>query len=508
MNDPLAGLRAVADQAPGLLAQELWYRGDLRHLCMEGGQTEAYDFVHSWSTLNPGHPGPLLLELHRGAGKTALLLILDLERCLTHPGETARAGGPTLKQSIQICREVLPLVLQTCPHGLRPEAREGGARLEIKNPRWPMGAIPSTLHVIGCKEEAGAQRGLRSNLITLDELREFDSPQAVVEDVFMPHFLHRDRPLMVIASTPPKVPGHYFNTLLDRAMPEGRCLTIPSSRNTGFAAADRRKLLAVYGSEDCVAWRREMECHRIADLDALVLPSFSKNKTQIVQAWPRPTHFYPFSSLDIGFVDASGAVFAYIDFLNQQLVVEEEFCKTSQGTLALVSALQEIEHRLFAGTPHASQIRRWADADPRALEDMRQAGLAFSSCKSGEKLDKWAPVALLESLFAQCKVKIHPRCRNLIYQLENAAKNKHHTDIQRLQQEGLHPDSPIASHFDCLHALAYLANKARSYWLANPFPTEARGYDQVLTPGGGGHGAITNHPLEITRNSGHVKKFR
>ena len=62
---------------------ELWRRGDLRHILCSHQQTRLYDFYHTIS-----ENSIIVFECHRRLGKTFLQLVLAVEQCLQN--------GPTV----------------------------------------------------------------------------------------------------------------------------------------------------------------------------------------------------------------------------------------------------------------------------------------------------------------------------------------------------------------------------------------------------------------------------
>lgn len=495
------------------LVRDHWLRGDLSYLVRPGAQAVAYEFIERWEREHPGDPGPIVLHMHRGARKTVLLEIRAIERCLRYPGHIERIGFPTMKNAFAATSEGLPKLLPQAPEDLRPKTVEG--EVHFRNPAWEDPDAVSKLILFGCREGAEGQRNLRSNGISLDEFREIDRPQYVVQHVLAGHFVHKERPLMVISSTSPATPGHFFWTLVDAAREAGRYLLVPTTDNPDFDEHSERVLVAICGGKDTPAWRREALCEKVADETLLAVPSFYRKKAELVREWERPGYFYPFLFADLGFVDPAAVLFSYIDYERKRLVIEDEIVGSSIGSAELRALIRARERELYEKTPLYHLIRRWADATPRELDDLRaggsEEGVLFSSAKTGEeKWDKWTGLARLESLCAQERLAIHPRCKNLIYQLENAIKNKWHTDLERVQfEEGQDPTSPIMGHADALWALAYGAWQVRSYWDLSPYPVHGvtlRSGQPLQVEGAGPPPVrVTHKPITITHETRHIR---
>ena len=466
---PAVRLLTLAGISPDLarraVQDELYRRGDLSFLIdpvTRSGQRAAYDFVKSVHAASPNSISPIVLNCRRGMGKTFLLAILAVETCLKKRSFVLFVG-PSLTQALGVLAEAMHFVLSNCPPDCMPEIKRGGEVYEFAN--------GSRFRVAGAREGAEHLRGLRADVVLLDEVALFDDLPFILRDVVAPLFAGRDNPLYIITTTPPASTGHPFVAdIVPRAVSLGRYRRITAAEDSAFTPQEREKFLSVFGTDQSVAWRREFGCELLADPDALAVPSFEFNKSRIVVPHPRPFAYFSFIAADLGFVDCTGVVFGYVDFGEQRLIVEDEVCAASLGTAALVSILKTKEAAVF-GKPLHEPVRV-ADATARELDDLRQAGCHFQSAKSGaEKWDKFRGLAYLETLCAQDKIRIHPRCTNLRYQLENAVKNDAKTDLKRVKRETrLSPLDPQLGHYDALWALVYGAWKMRLRWLDNPFP--------------------------------------
>lgn len=482
--------------------REAWFRGDLEHLLLDGAQSVAYAEVHGWEENHPGDPGPCVLHMHRGSAKSWLLVILAMERCLRYPNQVARIGSPYATQTEEIVEPAIRFLLGLCPPELRPVSH--GDELHFRNPRWEDPQAISKLVTFGCREHAERQRGLRSTFIALDEVRDIDDPEYVVTSVLAPHFVRQEMPIFILSSTSPGTTGHPFWSFVDDAAKDRRYVYIPVTANPGFTAQDERVLMKFCKSKESVAWKREALCLKVADPNLLAVPSFFEHKPAIVREWTRPDYFLPFLFGDVGYIDAAAFLFAFIDFIAQKLVIEDEIVLTTTGTKSLADTIKAKESALYGETANYKLMRRWADATPRELDDFRGYGVLLSAARTGsEKWDKWAGLARLESLCQEEKLVIHPRCRSTIFQLENAVKNRQHTDIQReLPKEGQDPTAPVMAHFDAGWALAYGIWQVRNSWLQNPVPAAPLPQRAWAPPPQVPFGRVkvTHNPIVITGN--------
>lgn len=459
----------------------LWDRGKLRYL-LRPAQVILYDNFKHWQITNPDSPGPVIFNCHRGMGKSFLLLSLAVERCLQIPGTSAAYGGPELEKTWEIVghnwNNLQFSQMGYCPLSLRGSPKNGTHTILFHNPRWPDG-LNSTLQVFGINGGHGnLQRGKRYSMVVVDEAGFCDDLEYVVGGVLQPTFIGQPDPIMLLSSTPPKTAGHPFvTTYVENAQADGRLFMMTQPDNPSQKERDdvERVVLAGGKSKESTDWRREALCELISDIGLLAVPSFTLKKDAIVlPSWDRPSHFYPLVSGDLGFKDYNGIVFSYLDFLKQKLVIEEEFFRNFLSTKELAGAVVEREGRLWDKTPHYADRRRWADGTSQQLADLqREHSLHFSYPKAGEKWDKWAGLAYLDTLFLNERIVILPPCMNLIFQLSNAVKNDRLTDMERIPRpEFQDPTKPAAGHWDLLWALAYLVHCCKSYWNMNPFPAD------------------------------------
>lgn len=488
------------ETAAALAKREFWYRGNLRHLIRPGGQLVAYDFLGGLSE----SASPCVLNARRALGKTYLLLIMAWERCLRRPNQTVFVVGPTYKQALEISSDGLRFLTVNCPSELRP-ALTGGNTYTFKNPRWADPSAFSTLRLVGAKEDAASLRGNRANAVFVDELAIFDQPAYVIQDVITPFFAGRDNIYLCIATTPPRTTGHFFSvTMVPDAIAAGRYCEVRASQDPSFTAAEEAKMLSVFKTKESTGWRRELECELIADLSALVIPSFEQNRAVCLANTPAPTHYQAFTAIDMGFIDATAVLFAYIDYQRQVLAIAGEFVRRGVGTRALHNTIRAGEKRYF--TPAAAgKVIRIADATKRELDDLRAAGLSCSEARRGDlATDKWRTLAWLDSEFAGGRIIVSPQCTSLVFQLQNAVRNTSSTDIVREKLlDSIDPTAPVMGHADAIFALAYLSFWARPYFNRNPFPAGKHSRDrrQLLAEKNAAGVALSNKPVIIGKVS-------
>jgi hypothetical protein len=490
------------------LRRELWLKGDLSYILLPDGQTRAYDFIQEVQNQNPDSRKPAVVVTHRGAGKSFLLATIGVERCIKYPGQLVRFGGPSYKQAVEILSESLPKILEHCPSDIKRYETE--QKIEFKNPRWPEGSHKSIFWKFGSNRETiEAQRGLRSDMLLLDEVRDWDDLQYALSEVLFFQTARRYRPQVVAASTPPKSVGHYFwQQLVPKAIRNKAYFELNANDNLDFAGTtDYDELLDACDGPKTVAWKREALCQRISDENILVVPEFQARRPRIVRHHEKPAYFYDFCSADLGFKDHSAFLYAYTDFLARKLVVEREYCDHYKATSELAESHKIIQKALHQGTMRAGFTAMYADATEQQRYDLEHDHHLFFT--RADKYDRDAGIAAMREALQNDRILIDPSCQFLIYQLEagvwKMAKDGKKVDLQRTKFD---PQSDKQlGHLDAVMSLCYLWRMARDYLHLNPYPTDTHiSSDQFVPPYAdapkqkplvvtSGPIVVTNHPV-------------
>ena len=480
-----------------------WYGGYLGYpgLLYPHAQTSLYHWVHDWKEKHFNDAGPLVWNCHRGFGKSTELVVLCIERCLKYPSQEVRYAAPSFKQCKEIVMPAVWKVLAQCPTDLRPQF-SGGFEFIFNNPAWGTNEV-SRLVIIGCREGADAERGKRSNMIVIDEVRDIDRPKYVIEDVLGPHFARRANPLMILSSTPPLDIDHYFMKCCEEALLDDRYYKVRNLDNKDWADVDEKLMVRLLRGADTPAYKREMLCELVPDDSYLATPEFRHVKDEIVvDCYQRPSHFYCFIGMDLGFKDYTAILYSYIDFVNHRLVIEDETFVNQKTTQEIANFLREKEQELYSKTPLYKWIRRWSDNDPQELADLKK--IYDIHIAAAEKTDKWASLASLRTGIANKQIVILRKCRHLIKQLECGRKNNKETDFERENFREVSPDEPLKGHCDSIAALMYLWRMIKPYWDQYPFPSEGYHTANMFYPQtikNRGNITITRNPLKLIPRS-------
>lgn len=446
----------------------LWYQGDLSFDLRPHGQLRLYNFVKETSRESPG-PDPFVLETHRRLGKSNFALRLAVERAIRSPGQRIIYAAPTKEQALPIVRPNLSVVLRNCPIELKPKPVKWSYLFQ--NPDWPEDSEPSVIEVYGINSNVDAARGGHCDMAVIDEAGYIRRLDYFMNDVLSWQFMNRPDPLCIMISTPPRTMDHPFIThYVPRARANHRYMGIPASANPDFTYTDEQFVLQIVGTKNSVAWRREAEIEHITDPDAMIVPEWTQMRDLSIAAWERPEAFFPTVSMDLGWTDYTHILFGYVDFLAQKLIIEHEHRTHYESEGPIVEAIRAKESYLNYAQHDGYRtltsqtapllchnVRRIADADPLVLRSLLSThNLRF---EAAIRHDRDATLAALRHLVVSDKLRIHPRCEQLIYQLDNGVWNEKRTDYERSDSLG---------HCDGISALAYMNRQI--YWRRNPYP--------------------------------------
>lgn len=446
---------------------ECWFRGELSYLLRPNAQRALHEFSLDFRRENPDSFDPIVMNCHRRLGKTYLLLLMCIERCLSKPGQQVKYGAPTYTMARDISRPVLDEIILDCPQDLRP--RRTGYEYYFKNPRWEDREAYSVLKILGTDVEEGNRlRGQACDMAALDEAGLMKNLGYLMSSILGPQFAGREDPLTILASTPPPSMDHDFvTTAIPQAIEARTYKVVPVIENDDFTERDERIVLQMCPgrSKESTAWKREALCELIADESQLVIPEFQKAEENIVvDDYRLPSRWQPHVCIDSGWSDYTGVLFAAIDFVNQKLVILDEIFIHYKTTGEIAHLIKEKEADLFPpGLPPPYRI---GDCTLQQLDDLRRD--YQMTILPAEKHDRDASIALLRSNVLEEKIKILSNCQSLVYQLRCGIWNKSRRDFERTTNLG---------HCDALAALVYLNKSA--LWSLNP--ELAPGYNSSST---------------------------
>jgi hypothetical protein len=434
--------------------RELWRRGTLDYILHDKQKEIKNDLLTRREKIST-------ILCARRFGKTFVLLNMAIELCIKKPNAIVKYISPQLKQSKQNLKENMPFLLKGCPKALIPEWKENDKKYIFPN--------GSEIQVAGTDNGSHESlRGGRADMCIVDEAGFCDHLDYVVKSILRPTTLTTGGKIYLV-STPSKIYTHEFIQLyVLPAKLSGTMKTYTIYDNPMLTQQDIDELVADYidGVKN-PAFRREYLCEMVNDSTSIVVDEFTEErKAKIVKVLKQPAYLDAYTSGDVGFKDLTVYLFAYWDFINARVVIEDELVLSGVNTNEVAKGIKEYEAATFkdgANQPLPIYMRVM-DNNLTMVNDLQTIhGLPFIPT---QKHNKEAYINQVKIMIANEQIMINPKCKHLIYHLESATWNRARTEFERI------PDSVDGQlrggHADALDALIYLVrNLVRS---KNPYP--------------------------------------
>jgi hypothetical protein len=431
-----------------VIKNSLWRRGDLSWK-LRPHQIPIYRHIAD------SKASKTLLNISRQTGKSFVAVLYAVEHCLKTKNAHVQFLASTGKQMRTILQPALKKILDDCPPDIEP-------RSVATDGSWH---FPTTGAVLRFdNDNAENLRGRSSTLVIIDEAGFVDDLQYLVTDIINPQFIVT-KGRMVLISTPPETPDHYFKHLCDEAKLDDAYLERNVYQN-GFASPeDIVQWMKEAGGENSTTWKREYLCQFLVDEARQVLPEFTDERIKkVVLDVPPAGSNHKVVAMDVGFRDATGILFAYYDFRSARLMIQNEVLIKGREvrTDLLAKTISSIEQSIWGCEP----TFRVSDVDLILLNDLQSIhNLNF---RPASKDFKEAMVNELRLWVQSDRIQIDPVCVKLIRQLQNCIWTKDRKQFER-DAEG---------HYDLVDALIYLVRTLPSVIPLNPHT----GLDPAVTP--------------------------
>lgn len=387
----------------------------------------------------------------RRLGKSFLLTTMAIEQCLKQPNSVVKYVCPKKKMVKTIIAPMLREITKDCPPELRPEFKTNDCLYLFPNGSQIQFAGSDNGH-------ADTVRGGFAHLCIVDEAGFVDDLDYVIKEVLAPT-TDTTRGRVILSSTPSKDPNHDF--LVKFVMPAeatGELIKFVIYDNPMLTDADKQEIVNRYTLKEAdPGFRREYMCEVLKDEDRSVIPEFDEAMAKaLTKEWEKPGRYKAYVSMDIGFKDFTVALFAYYDFRNAKLVIEDELVLNGNEVLSteLCAAIQKKEAELFFDMP----VKRIADNNNLILlNDIRnKTGMVFLPTA---KDNKDAVINKLREMLNNGQIIFSPKCKVTIAHLKYAIWNKTRTQYARMAGYG---------HFDAVDSLLYLIRNVD--YNHNPYP--------------------------------------
>jgi len=446
--------KLTLDVARNKARETLWKRGEFLDIVLDKTQKEMVSNYKDDESIF------YVWLCSRRIGKSVGLIGTSFEEAIKKPGSRILYLSKTTDNVREIVDQASTVVLATCPNHLKPHFNKNENKFVFQN--------GSEIRIKGL-DQSGADtiRGVKGSLIILDEFCFMKNLNYTLDSILMPMCIAEGGRILM-ASSAPDSPGHESLGWIKKAQERGAITVKTIYDCPRWSEKQLQLFIEEAGGEDSSTFKREYLAEIVVERDRAILPSFTEEKAQqIVTPRSMPDYYIPdtYVSLDIGFRDLSVALFAWWDYENAKLVIQDEVVlKGNEATTDNIARrIVQKEQELWPGAvPH----KRVCDTDPRLIEDLRKiSNLNFRPTK---KDNKEAQINQTNIMVGNNSIIIDPKCKTLISHCKYGIWNTNRTSFARTATLG---------HCDALDALLYMVRNIDRH--RNPFVEPTAGPDQV-----------------------------
>ena len=354
-------------------------------------------------------------NISRRWGKSFTLVLYCIEQCLKQLQRIRYAAA--FKSDLE--EFILPAfeaILHDCPPVLRPTYLASKQVWTFSN--------GSTIKLVGLDKNRNGLRGNAINIIVLDEAAFVAHLLYQYSTVIIPATAKQKNIKILVFSTPPESPEHYFIELMRKAQlqPNGfyMCQTIDDISD--LDPSERKRLLDEVGGEESTTAQREFFCRLIVDATRSIAPNF---KADIHVRAVEPPHIHWGLFGDTGARDKTVFLKVGYDHQTGLVIFRSEFSPPNRTPTSEV--VKSVKER-FPG-----QLTLQMDATEQLRVDYASLGLPSTMPLRD---DFGAGLLLLNNTFFRHGAVIHPDCKLLIRTLEGGLLNKQRTDYERTETLG------------------------------------------------------------------------
>lgn len=405
-----------------------------------------------------------VLHASRRLGKTFVMCILALEQALQHPGSIIKVGAVTSKQAKETWVPMISQICDDAPKSCRPIFSKNHMTF-----RWSDNE--SVIELFGLAENGGERvRGAACHLAIIDEAGFVANLSYCVKSVLFPATL-TTKGQIILASNSPLSPEHDFCTVfIPQTIKTGSYLKRTIYDNSDLSHDDISRVADQYGGASSTDFKREFMCEFVTDANRALVPEFPRNKYKIVTPVKDiviPPFFKPCVAIDLGFNDATAAIFGFWDFQAAKFIIQAELLLHGVNSSELVRECRAIEARLWPDLPTTNQPMRFVDGQLYSLNDLITVHNFIVQPTQRDSLE--ASVNGLRIAIQDRQLVISEECVSLVNQLETGMWAKSKTGQKKFERQG-------SNHQDLVACLCYFV---RSCLKTNPFPP---GFNSTYNP--------------------------
>lgn len=420
---------------------ECWNNGDLFYK-LKDHQVPLYKAIMESKSKR------FVVNCSRRFGKSFILCLIACEHALQKKNAHIRFAAPTQKQLREIVQPIFTKIFQDCPEKLRPE-------FKTMMGHYYFPSTDSYIHVTGCdNNNAENLRGHESDLNLIDEAGFVEDLEYVMKDILMPQTLTTGG-RTIVSSTPSRTPAHYFTRLCHEAKALNFYSIYTINDNTEISYETKLDYCQEAGGEDSTTWRREYLCEFVVDEESVIIPEW-KSHLYIgeIELDGYRAMYQNYVGMDIGGKHKTAILFGYYSFKKATLQIEDEaIFSGSQTTSELIAkTIVAIENELWNKYDFETPMRISDNNNVIFLQDLSILHKIHFSPTGKDTLT--AMINEMRVFIGQGRLKVHPKCKELIGCLESGVWNN---------QRNAFDVSDIYGHYDALAALMYMIRNIDQY---------------------------------------------
>jgi len=444
-----------------VLIDNAWRSGNLAYLLLPH-QYAMYAAI--WKAIDDPGVTKFGLNVSRQTGKTSVLVLVNIEFSLRHPGSQQMFAFPVATDLKKVVKPIMDMFLKDCPDALRP-------RLYVQESviKFPNGSM---IHLSGTDKSKDKLRGPHRHLSTCDETGFMSDLRYIVDSILIPQFKTTNGTLLM-SSTPPVTPDHDWTTLYRQCEELGNNYHQTIYDDTSLSEERLNAIIADYadqGGVESTEFRREYLAEFVVEDEYALVREWKEEYARSVTLQNKEDEelfgfYHKYTAMDIGYVDLTAVLYGYYDFRTAALVIQDETSMNRMSTRELSEEIRDKERELWGAEEPYMRI---ADNNaPIMLKDLSvEHDLHFSATDKKDSLE--AMLNKVREWIHNKRVIIHPRCKKLIGSLKYGVWDNKHKAFARSKAYG---------HYDHLAALLYLVRNVDEY--SNPIP---RNFGVVMGP--------------------------
>lgn len=422
------------------IIHELWRRGELSWK-LHDAQIKIYE------SLKQSNEKLYVSNCSRRFGKSFLMVLYAIERALQYPNSTIRYGAAFQTDLEEYILPAFDLILSDCPEDVLPTYKAQKSKFIFSN--------GSEIKLFGVDKNPNSARGNAIDVTILDECGFISNLDYLITSIIYPAMMYKEDAKLILISTPPISVDHDFKMYCEKAQEQGNYSKFTIYDNPMITEKELQECIEESGGITSTTFRREFLCEFVTETDRAIIPEW---RDELVQDTPRDEYFQyykKYASMDTGFHDLTALLFGYYDFKQASLIIEDEFIINGPEVTSenISRNVTEIEESLGY-----ENVRRVADNNDQIfLNDLLTAyGISFVPTNK-DSLE--AMVNEVRDWVRQGRVKINPKCKQLIGCLESGIWDKQRKKFDR---------SRVYGHYDALASLIYLIRNIDVH--TNPIP--------------------------------------